>query len=388
MSKYLILILLTYSIAWGNVIDDFANYEKYLKQLQKDIQEQNKYLKEIENSKKNLIYKIDALQKKIASQEETVRITSISLKKLKMQISEIEKKINILDKDIDILSKQIKKFNIYLIDNKNIASIKVLLFSKDFYTLIKNMEIVEKINIRINEKIAELNEKKNQINSLKVELDLRNKALQRILALKESTLNDLKNEKIKISQLSKILNEDEENKKEYIKLLNEKYNELQDKLKKITPEIEKEGGLKFTESNFFKSKGKLPWPATGKVIEHYGPKKINDFNGEVFIKGIKIKIEDEGYVKSIFDGVVKYVDWVRGYGNIVIVKHDEFFYTLYAGLDEIFVTTDQNVKTNDKIGLIDVDVKDISPYLYFEIRKQNVAVDPEKWLSTNGGKND
>ncbi|UOD34168.1 peptidoglycan DD-metalloendopeptidase family protein [Deferribacteraceae bacterium V6Fe1] len=388
MTKVLFFILLFCSVANANVIDDFATYENYINQLQKDIKEQNKYLKDIENSKKNLISKIDALQKKIASQEETVRVTSISLKKLNQQINEIEEKIMILDNDINILSKQIEKFNIYLIDNRNITSIKILLFSKDFYTLIKNMEIVEKINIKIKEKIAEINGKKNQINSLKVELELRNNALQRILALKETTLNDLKNEKIKLSQLSKILQEDEESKKEYIKLLNEKHNELQSKLEKIKPQIEKEGGTQFSESSFFKSKGKLPWPATGKVIEHYGPKKINDFNGEVFIKGIKIKIEDEGYVKSVFDGVVKYVDWVRGYGNIVIVKHDEFFYTLYAGLDEIFVTIDQKVKVNEKIGLIDVDVKDISPYLYFEIRKQDTAVDPEKWLIANGGTND
>lgn len=277
MSKFLILILLFCSFAWGNVIDDFAKYENYINQLQKDIQEQNRFLKDIENSKKNLISKIDALQKKIASQEETVRITSVSLKKLNLKIREIEEKISILDKDISILSKQIEKFNIYLIDNRNITSIKILLFSKDFYTLIKNMEIIEKINIKINEKIAEINEKKNQINSLKVELELRNNALRRILDLKENTLNDLKNEKIKLSQLSKILQEDEESKKEYIKLLNEKHNELQGKLEKIKPEIEKEGGLKFTESSFFKSKGKLPWPATGKVIEHYGPKKNQRF---------------------------------------------------------------------------------------------------------------
>jgi len=247
------------------------------------------------------------------------------------------------------------------------------------------MEIIEQINSNLKEKIDQVNRKKNEISELKNELDLRNNALLRILNLKETTLNDLKNEKLKLEQLVKILNEDEEGKKEYIKLLNKKYSELQEKLKQIRPQIEKEGGEKLASSNFFKSQGKIPWPATGEVIEHYGPKKINDFNGEIFIKGIKIRIKDEGYIRAVFDGIVKYIDWVRGYGNIVIVKHDEFFYTLYANLDEIFVSIDQKVKMNEKIGIIDVDVKDITPYLYFEIRKQDKAVDPEKWLAANGG---
>ncbi|MDK2792801.1 MAG: murein hydrolase activator [Deferribacteres bacterium] len=380
-----ILFLILTKIAFSNVIDDYATYEKYINQLQEDIKKQNKFLKEIDNSRKNLLSKIQAVQKKVSAQEETVKITTLSIKKLNEQIKQIDEKINILNADIDRLSLQIKNFNIYLIDNRDIASIKVLLFSKDFYTLLKNMEIIEQINSNLKEKIDQVNRKKNEISELKNELDLRNNALLRILNLKETTLNDLKNEKLKLEQLVKILNEDEEGKKEYIKLLNKKYSELQEKLKQIKPQIEKEGGEKLASSNFFKSQGKIPWPATGEVIEHYGPKKINDFNGEIFIKGIKIRIKDEGYIRAVFDGIVKYIDWVRGYGNIVIVKHDEFFYTLYANLDEIFVSIDQKVKMNEKIGIIDVDVKDITPYLYFEIRKQDKAVDPEKWLAANGG---
>ncbi|MBZ4642541.1 MAG: hypothetical protein JG767_150 [Deferribacteraceae bacterium] len=380
-----ILFLILTKIAFSNVIDDYATYEKYINQLQEDIKKQNKFLKEIDNSRKNLLSKIQAVQKKVSAQEETVKITTLSIKKLNEQIKQIDEKINILNADIDRLSLQIKNFNIYLIDNRDIASIKVLLFSKDFYTLLKNMEIIEQINSNLKEKIDQVNRKKNEISELKNELDLRNNALLRILNLKETTLNDLKNEKLKLEQLVKILNEDEEGKKEYIKLLNKKYSELQEKLKQIRPQIEKEGGEKLASSNFFKSQGKIPWPATGEVIEHYGPKKINDFNGEIFIKGIKIRIKDEGYIRAVFDGIVKYIDWVRGYGNIIIVKHDEFFYTLYANLDEIFVSIDQKVKMNEKIGIIDVDVKDITPYLYFEIRKQDKAVDPEKWLAANGG---
>ncbi|WP_273266865.1 murein hydrolase activator EnvC family protein, partial [Flexistipes sinusarabici] len=133
------------------------------------------------------------------------------------------------------------------------------------------------------------------------------------------------------------------------------------------------------ESVFAKAKGTLPWPAEGKVIEEFGPKKIEGFRGKVFNKGIKIALESEG-VKSVFDGTVKYVDWIRGYGNIIIVKHDKNYYTLYANLDKIYVSTGQEVLGGEQIGSINIYSGNKKSTLYFEVRKQNEAVNPSLWL--------
>lgn len=385
MVKIVILIIFPV-LLFANVIDDYSNYEKRLKELQENIKNQDKYLKEIEDSKQNLSKKIKVVQDKIISQEETVKLLNIQIKSLNKQIEDTDKLISRLSSEIDTLTDQISKSNIYLIDNKGITNIKILLFSKDYHTLIKNMEIIKYVNENILSKIEEVNKKKEEITALKDDLEIKHKDLSNITVLRKNALEELKNEKLKLNQLLALLKEDEENKKEYIKILNSKYSELQKKLDSLKVEFDKEGGSELKNSLFYKTKGAIMWPAVGKVIEHYGPKKIEDFKGEIFNKGIKIKLENDGHVRAVFDGNVKYIDWIRGYGNIVIVNHDKFFYTLYANLDKVFVTLGQNVKKGEDIGLIDVDANNISPYLYFEIRKQDVAVNPEEWLAAGGGK--
>lgn len=384
MIRILIIIIFP-ALLFANIVDDYSNYEKRINELQENIKKQDKYLKEIEISKEDLNKKVAVLQNKIISQEETVKLLNIQIKNLNKQIEDTNKLIDKLNREIDSLTKQISKSNIYLIDNNGITNIKVLLFSKDFHILIKNMEIIKYINTNILAKVEEVNNRKETIIMLKSDLDKKYKDLSDITNLRKTTLDALKNEKLKLNQLLALLKEDEENKKEYIKILNSKYNELQKKLDSLKNDFAQEGGNELKSSIFYKSKGNIMWPALGTIIEHYGPKKIADFKGEIFNKGIKIKLEKGGYIKSVFDGKIKYIDWIRGYGNIVIVNHDKFFYTLYANLDEIFVSLGQEIKKGEDIGLIDVDASDISPYLYFEIRKQDVAVNPEEWLAAGGG---
>ncbi len=86
---------------------------------------------------------------------------------------------------------------------------------------------------------------------------------------------------------------------------------------------------------------------------------------------------------SVYDGVVMHTDtaW-GGLGWFVIVEHFGGYYSLYANLDEIIVNKDQKVLTGEILGTIDIDRDANTPYLYFEIRIHDKAVDPLKWLSS------
>ena len=113
------------------------------------------------------------------------------------------------------------------------------------------------------------------------------------------------------------------------------------------------------------------WPAPGKVLETFD---------ETRNKGIDIAGNDGDPVSAAADGEVVYVgSALRGYGNLVIVKHNEEFISAYAHNRQIVVKQGQAVKRGQRIaefGRSDADrVK-----LHFEIRRQGKPVDPLRYL--------
>lgn len=113
------------------------------------------------------------------------------------------------------------------------------------------------------------------------------------------------------------------------------------------------------------------WPASGKVIEGFEEPRN---------KGIDIAGNDGDPVSAAADGEVVYVgSSLRGYGNLVIVKHSEDFISAYAHNRQILVKQGQAVKRGQRIaemGQSDAD----RPKLHFEIRRQGKPVDPLRYL--------
>jgi len=358
-------------------INDITSANKYLEKLKNEINREEKELKTIKNTREKILKQVRHIEKKISYNEEVLEKLDERMSKLKKNKQKLTHEIRETNKKIHRLKSRLKRSNIYIIDNKGYTKLKLLMFSQTYHNTIKNMEILEKINNKLLDEIKELKKATQKIEDLKAKYDTAESNLKNIYAMKKNVSEELVNQKIKYKQTLALLREDKKSKEEYIKILNEKRNALQKKIEELEKSENKSDST--AESVFAKAKGTLPWPAEGKVIEEFGPKKIEGFRGKVFNKGIKIALESEG-VKSVFDGTVKYVDWIRGYGNIIIVKHDKNYYTLYANLDKIYVSTGQEVLGGEQIGSINIYSGNKKSTLYFEVRKQNEAVNPSLWL--------
>ncbi|OFW80652.1 MAG: hypothetical protein A2887_00640 [Alphaproteobacteria bacterium RIFCSPLOWO2_01_FULL_40_26] len=118
------------------------------------------------------------------------------------------------------------------------------------------------------------------------------------------------------------------------------------------------------------------WPVYGKVISKFGPK-----SGGLYNDGINISAKEGEVVKSSEDGVVAYVgNELKGYGNLIIVKHSGGWITAYAHLKDTTVSRGQRVKKGQKIATIGATGNVQSPQLYFGLRKGRDAVNPENYL--------
>jgi len=143
-----------------------------------------------------------------------------------------------------------------------------------------------------------------------------------------------------------------------------------------TPEDTKvESPIKAAEAT-----GALPtfrWPVRGKVITSYGAKtngKAND--------GINLAVPEGTPVKAAEDGVVAYSgNELKGYGNLVLVRHSNGYVTAYAHASELMVKRGDTIKRGQIIAKSGQSGEVGSPQLHFEIRKGSSPVDPLQFLN-------
>nr|WP_241242219.1 peptidoglycan DD-metalloendopeptidase family protein [Thalassotalea sp. G2M2-11] len=115
------------------------------------------------------------------------------------------------------------------------------------------------------------------------------------------------------------------------------------------------------------------WPAKGKVIARFSYKKQGN-------KGIDIAGRRNDSVKAAADGRVVYAgDVLRGYGRLIIVKHNDDYLSAYAHNDRILVKEQQAVKAGEVIAKMgDTDAERVM--LHFEVRFRGKSVNPLKYL--------
>jgi murein DD-endopeptidase MepM/ murein hydrolase activator NlpD len=122
---------------------------------------------------------------------------------------------------------------------------------------------------------------------------------------------------------------------------------------------------------------KFRWPANGRVINAFGPSTNGQQND-----GINIAVPENTPVKAAEDGVVAYAgNELKGYGNLVLVRHPNGYVTAYAHAKELLVKRGDTVKRGQVIARSGQSGNVNTPQLHFEIRKGASPVDPTKFLS-------
>ncbi|MBU6235006.1 MAG: LysM peptidoglycan-binding domain-containing M23 family metallopeptidase [Alphaproteobacteria bacterium] len=123
-------------------------------------------------------------------------------------------------------------------------------------------------------------------------------------------------------------------------------------------------------SRFFKK------PVEGDVVSAYGPKQGGLYNDGINIgakAGTRVGAADAGTV--IFAG-----EGPEGYGNMVLVKHQDGYFTVYSHLSQVSVQEGAQVGAGSTLGRVGATGKVKEPQLHFEIRKGTQALDPERFL--------
>ncbi len=133
-------------------------------------------------------------------------------------------------------------------------------------------------------------------------------------------------------------------------------------------------------SSFSALKGKLIWPVSGgKIYKKFGKQHNEKLNTITLNYGIDIKAGKDINVKAVAEGVVSAIDYIPGYGSVIIVSHKNDYRTVYSHLGQIYVNEGDKVNRATVIATIGESIE--GNILHFEIWNSRNNQNPEYWLA-------
>ncbi|HVO74912.1 MAG TPA: peptidoglycan DD-metalloendopeptidase family protein [Ignavibacteriaceae bacterium] len=325
------------------------------------------------------------------------------------QIEEIQFNINSLEKEIKSIQDNYSKYIVAIYKSGKNSEWAALFNSSSVQQALLRYKYLNEFSERRQESLKELKDKKEKLKAEKIILNkevkekesLTNQKLgeKKILAKKikerKKILNTVRHDKKALANELKLKKSSEGNIREIIKKLveqtemkKERYAELSSNpapgVKDIKTEEDKkrESEILYSPdiSSFADLKGKMNWPVSnGKIISSFGESRNKLLNTVTINYGIDIQPGSDYSVKSVSQGIVSAVEWIPGYGSVVIITHNEDFRTVYGHLSEILVEEGDEVKAGQVIAAVAEDLE--GRVLHFEIWNSRINQDPEIWLS-------
>jgi murein hydrolase activator len=129
--------------------------------------------------------------------------------------------------------------------------------------------------------------------------------------------------------------------------------------------------------SFTSLKGKLRLPVRGRLVNRYGERREE---GAAW-KGLFIRAVTGETVHAVADGLVVYADWLRGFGNLLILDHGGGFMSLYAYNEGLLRKVGEKVRAGDPVANVGASGSSADSGLYFELRRDGKPFDPLKWTA-------
>lgn len=341
------------------------------------------------------------------------------LRKKEKEINSTEMRVNTLSKEINRLQTNYAKYVKAVYQQKDRSDIAAIFDSESISQALRRLFYLKKFSERREGDLKLLERNKSELTFAKIKLEkekhekfvliteklkeekvLNQKSLERkkiLNAIKKDKLvlkDELaakKKAEVTVRKLIARLNEKKAKRdaelKAKLKLLEEK--KLAESIKNKKP-IVKESKLPNKKisigkpvsndlTSFQQLKGNLIWPVNeGRIIRKYGEHRNLVLNTITLNYGVDIKIKSDFRAKAVSKGRISAIEWIPGYGSIIIISHSDNYRTVYSHLDEIFVQEGDEVVTGQVIASVGESIE--GNVLHFEIWNSRENQNPEIWL--------
>ncbi|CNF52900.1 murein hydrolase activator EnvC [Yersinia similis] len=388
-----------------------SDNKNQLKTLQQDIAEKEKSVQQQKQQRNSLLDQLKQQENTIAQTSRSLHETQATLAELSKDVSSlttsIEKLQNQQSQQQNILSKQLaaafkqgqhSSLQLILSGEESQRSERILAyFSYLNEARQKAIEELKQTRTTLSAEKKTLEQKQNQHKALLDEQKAQQQKLEQARIARKKTLTSLEaslekdqqslaelklNESRLRDQIAKAEREAKaraEREAKEAARVREKIKVKEQQAKKTGTSYkpsESERSLMARTGGLGRPGGQALWPVRGNVSHRFG----EPLQGELRWKGMVITAPEGSEVKAIADGRVLLADWLQGYGLVVVIEHGKGDMSLYGYNQSALVNVGAQVKAGQPIALVGTSGGQGEPSLYFEIRRQGQAVNPQPWL--------
>ena len=362
-----------------------------------ELQQLRSEISDLESKLKSASSKLQNEMENLKNFDQQVSLTTKALRLLRNEIRQSERELVVINTQIDSLNGQIRRLQ-GLLREQVVFAYKYqrdrewdwLLGSENFNQAVVRYRYFQSVSDngqrmfeRLKTKQAELETLQSaRVTALESQKQMANEkaAEQKALEKKRVSRQALVD---KISRNTKLYEQAIVTKKESASRLQNLIASLQRERdgSSAPTEIRPEIDWSRVKGNFAGQRKKLNWPVEGKIVHPFGNYKNPRLKTVLVNNGIDIQAKKGAEVRCVFSGVVSTITYISGFGNTIIVDHNNGYYTVYAHLDEVLVNKFQVVDAGTILGTVGDTGSLEGAKLHFEIYGNNQPQNPTLWLN-------
>ena len=357
--------------------------------LEKEIAIIDKQLAKVSSQSSSKLTELELVRKKIENRKELLREADALVRHYDDRIYKAQRQINMLQSRVDTLSDHYSRLVRSAYKNRDTRLWYMYILSSDNISqAFRRFGYFRNLSSQINEDARKLKQAQEELQKEKEAMRGLKSEAESVRQARAAELEKLKQEEAGVDSVVRQLNKD---KKKYQAQLASKKKEVEALNKQLAKAVasamkDKSGKADKTgpeavrlSAEFAKNKGKLPWPAAGPVVDHFGERYHPVYKNLKLPpkNGIEIALDPNTEVKSVFDGVVKQIIVQPGYNICVIVQHGNYF-SFYCRLKSTSVKAGDKVRTGQTIGI--VDTMNSQTRLHLEVWQGSKPQNPLSWL--------
>ena len=392
-NKYFTLIVFVGSMYSQSEKRDYDEELRYQNQainsLKKEISDLRSKIKKAESKENSAKNRISSIDQELALTNKLIQSLRREEEKTRSAINNLKNNIVSNEKELENLKAryETRVKNSYL--NGRITDLERVLSSTTWRQAVyrtQYLKIISEIEKKITKKIEKL---LIEISQQKIELEATLRENLKLARAKEKEIGSYRNMRISRQKELNRIRSDKQALSSYVEEKEAGVIQLEKIIKKVLEDkarFEREARIREQQSilktkSFKALRGKLPWPAEGRVVTKFGRQWNPKLKTTTENPGIDIKGQPGSSIKAVMGGVVTTITYIRGYGTTIIIDNGGGFYTVYSHVTNIQTSVDNQVRTGDVIAYMGDSGSINGSKLHFEIWGKGQKLDPEKWLS-------
>ncbi|MFL2991734.1 MAG: murein hydrolase activator EnvC family protein [Cytophagales bacterium] len=352
------------------------------------INDAEKILIETEKSKTVSIGRLKVINRQISNRQNLISSLRSDINSQNREIISLTNIISSLNKDIKLLTNEYADmiYNSYK-SRSSLTQISYIFSSENYNQMFRRMNYLFQYSSFRKNQIGEIQEVKNKLKLeeenlkkvkesknylLRSELSENNK-LQNLKGRQKKIISDLGRRQDKIRM-------EIDKRKEALRKIDILIREIIRKESKVSLSDDESIDLERVSSEFESLIGKHNWPVSSGFISNRFGEHPHPVIKSVKVKndGVDIQTKKSSKAFSIFEGKISTIAFIPGMNNVVIINHGNYF-TLYARLKNLKIEKDQVIPKGHVIGDLVTNSDGITE-LQFQVWKNNVKLNPEKWI--------